>query len=70
MHRILSLAVLGIIGNFKVELPQPLQKVSEGETVKFQIVQIVRALYQASFSYFGYTYLGYITEELDNPMRY
>ncbi|OXA56652.1 large neutral amino acids transporter small subunit 1 [Folsomia candida] len=48
--------------NFKLQL-------KPGLDAKAHVLNLVNALYQASFSYFGYTYVNYITEELENPTR-
>lgn len=49
--------------NFKLQL-------KPGLDAKAHVLNLVNALYQASFSYFGYTYVNYITEELENPTRW
>lgn len=36
---------------------------------KGHVLLLVKALFQASFSYFGYTYANYMTEELERPLR-
>jgi hypothetical protein len=56
---------------FVLQLPQPNtdKPLSDAGLVKFQVLSLVRALFLASFSYFGYNRLGYITEEVVNPMR-
>jgi len=60
--------------NFTIGLPDPgpekTKEWSKAALIKYQILQIVRALFTASFAYLGYTRLGYISEEVKNPTRY
>lgn len=55
--------------SFKLAWPHPSHKESKGNEVKFAVLQLVRALFQASFSYFGYSYVTYIMEDVENPLK-
>ncbi|OXA56649.1 Y+L amino acid transporter 1 [Folsomia candida] len=68
---IIHIAKFGIENksSFKLAWPHPSHKESKGNEVKFAVLQLVRALFQASFSYFGYSYVTYIMEDVENPLK-